>query len=103
MLQIKTILNYNRADFDESVNSALKDGWEVTKRDCFINDHTPVFYAELEKIIDTEEDTSKYTVGARWMITRSPRHPYRCDNCGYTANEQWAVCPGCLEPMVSGE
>lgn len=43
MLEIKTISNRNKAEFDDEVNAALKDGWELVRRECLIvgADHTP--------------------------------------------------------------
>ena len=35
MLEIKTITADNSITFDKMVNAALKDGWELTRRECF--------------------------------------------------------------------
>lgn len=60
MLQIKTIRRADPCEFDEAVNEALLEGWQLTRRhtfpDCFI--------AEMEKVIITEAEKC-------------------CDNCKY--------------------
>lgn len=103
MLEIKTITAQTAEYFDETVNAALKDGWELVRRECFITgaDRATTLYAELERIIDEpeEEDVDEDDV-AQWKITRNPQNPYRCSNCGYTANEQWAYCPECKKVML---
>ena len=100
MLEIKTISNTNKADFDDSVNFALKDGWELVRRELFITDLTPFYYAELERVIDEPEEQLDMESYARWEITRSPRNPYRCSACGYTAAEPWKTCPDCKRIII---
>lgn len=51
MLQIKTIHNTDPAAFDEAVNTALAEGWTLTRR---LTGPGPGFVAELEKEIITE-------------------------------------------------
>lgn len=104
MLEIKTIVSDTTAGFDIQVNEALAEGWEIVKRDCFGFDHTPLYYAELERIIDepVEEDETEEIEDDRavWLITRNPKNPYKCSDCGYTANLPWSVCPNCKKVML---
>ena len=104
MLEIKTIVSNTTADFDHQVNNALTEGWEIVKRDCFGFDHTPLYYAELERIIDdpVEEDAPEKVDDnvSIWLITRNPKNPYKCSNCGYTANLPWGACPNCKNEML---
>ncbi len=104
MLEIKTITKTTARRFDEAVNEALAEGWELVRRECFItgSDLATTFYAELERM--TEEPEVAYTIdSARWVLTRNIHNPYRCNACGYTAKETWAVCPGCERVMVRDE
>ena len=111
MLEIKTIIE--RLDrvthFDEMINNALAEGWELVRRDVLPpmamrnGDQTySVLYAELERIVD-EQDEDAPVDFARWVVSRNPHNPYRCSACGYTANEQWATCPGCSASMRGEE
>ncbi len=102
MLEIKTITNHNPYFFDKAVNEALADGWDLVRRDCFIAgpDRDATLYAELERITDEpEEEEYDIDAEAQWVLTRNPRTPYKCSNCGYTANEQWTQCPECKRKM----
>lgn len=110
MLVIKTIVSNTTADFDTQVNGALTEGWEIVKRECLGFDHTPLYYAELERVIDEpiveidedlEEDPEEDV--AQWLVTRNPRNPYKCSSCGYTANLPWGVCPQCKTLMLNAE
>lgn len=74
MLQIKTIYEQSAPKFDEGVNTALADGWHLTRRD--MDDRG--FYAELEKVVITEKERT-------------------CDNCKY--GDQ----PGYMEPCTECE
>lgn len=103
MLEIMTITENNARDFDKAVNSTLADGWELVRRECFItgSDRATTFYAELERFVDEpeeEEDNSADT--AQWVLTRNPRNPYRCSNCGYVTNAKWDTCPDCDSVMA---
>ncbi len=105
MLEIKTIvLNINDSDtFDGMVNIALSEGWELVRRDI-IPPHAPdrytLLYAELERIIEKPEEEVDSETYARWEVARSPRNPYRCSACGYTAKEPWKTCPDCKRIMI---
>ena len=107
MLEIKTISNRNKAEFDEEVNTALREGWELVRRDCLIvgADHSPVLYAELERLIDApevEDDGGEFefaTAKATWLLTRDPKSPYRCSECGHKTDRPDALCPVCLREM----
>lgn len=52
MKQIKTIYDANSKYFDDTVNEALKEGWELVRRS--FDDHG--FLAELERDIITEAE-----------------------------------------------
>ena len=101
MLEIKTITENQPHYFDNKVNEALGEGWDLVRRECFItgSDRATTFYAELERVIEEDEAEDTSTEYAHWEITRNPRNPYRCSACGYTANEQWCVCPECERIM----
>ena len=51
MLQIKTIRNTDPAAFDEAVNTALREGWRLTRRLT-----GPDLVAEMEMELITEEE-----------------------------------------------
>lgn len=99
MLEIKTITACTSGHFDDTVNEALAEGWELVRRECFITgaDRATTFYAELERIVDEpEEDEDDHsTEYAEWELTRNPREPYRCSACGYATNALWPTCPEC--------
>lgn len=102
MLEIYTIVERSTEHFDNHVNEALCSGWTLTRREVFIGpDYQPIFYAELERYIDEPEEVEEELDPdtAEWVLSRSPRTPYRCSNCGYSANEQWRTCPGCGRNM----
>lgn len=88
MKQIKTIQAPNAAKFDELVNEALAEGWELTRREC----SREQFVAFLEREEETEEDP--VTV-AQWVPTRDPFHPWRCAACGLKATNPYDECPSC--------
>ena len=104
MIEIKTITANTAQSFDREVNAALTDGWELVRRECFItgSDRAMTLYAELERFTAEPVDYDTETE-ASWELTRSPRNPYRCSECGYTANEQWSTCPGCGRTMRGNE
>lgn len=79
MKQIKTIYDPELESFDDKVNAALADGWEMTKRACFLvgAEHLPFFYAELEKEIITEAEQT-------------------CENCKhYSKSNDQEPCASC--------
>ena len=103
MLEIKTITEKVSHQFDQTVNDALAQGWELVRRECFItgSDRATTFYAELERIAELcEEDEEDAEDIARWEMTRNPRYPYRCSACEYTTNAKWVTCPGCKRMMA---
>lgn len=84
MLQIKTIKNRldNAEDFDKAVNTALAEGWTLTKREVLppvdlggYFTHTTL-YAELERVEITEAERG-------------------CENCRY------CDCDATLEPCCN--
>lgn len=89
MLQIKTIkkrLDYAAA-FDEEVNAALSDGWQLTKREVLHPGQEYVYfslYAELERVIITEDerDCTNCRYGAQ-----NGGEP--CDSCDENLNDKW--------------
>lgn len=103
MVEIKTI--FIKIDdcekFDERVNEALAEGWELVRRDVLvphISDRYTLLYAELERVIETEgEDDGT----AEWVVTRDPAHPYRCNKCGHSTSAPSGFCIGCGRAMVS--
>ena len=105
MVEIKTITANTPHRFDETVNDALAEGWELVRRECFItgSDRAMTLYAELERITEVyEEDDDNSVDTARWDMTRNPRNPYRCSSCGHATNAKWGTCPGCGRVMVEG-
>ena len=105
MLEIKTITEIMPHHFDKAVNDALAEGWELVRRECFItgSDRATTFYAELERVVEEPEEEDHSCDAAHWIIIRNPRNPYRCSECGYTANEPWPTCPDCDRIMMSSE
>ena len=107
MLEIKTISSHVKADFDDEVNEALREGWELVRRDCLLvgPEHRAVLYAELERIVDDpeEEEPDSPCDFAQWIVKRDPQRPYHCGNCGYATNARWATCPGCNASMMNME
>lgn len=109
MIKIKTIAttleNYNT--FDEQVNEALAEGWELVRREVLpprqVATAPTLLYAELERVIETEgEDEEPEDDGtAEWVVTRDPAHPYRCNKCGHSTSAPSGFCIGCGRAMVS--
>ena len=101
MLQIKTITEHSSYTFDNAVNAALTEGWDLVRRECFITgaDRATTLYAELERFAEEPEDSDNIVEMARWNMTRNPRIPYRCSACGYATNARWGMCPKCKCPM----
>lgn len=98
MLEIKTITAQTEEYFDETVNKALNDGWDLVRRECFItgSDRAITLYAELERVIEkAEEEEDHSTDYTKWGLTRNPREPYRCSACGCTTTSPWPTCPEC--------
>ena len=102
MLEIKTLTETYPHIFDRAVNEALSEGWELTRRECFITgaDRATTFYAELERVTEETSEEEDRDDTARWVLTRNPRYPYRCGACGYTTNAKWPTCPDCDRVMV---
>lgn len=103
MIEIKTVVALTSGHFDDEVNSALAEGWELVRRECFITgpDRATTFYAELERIVEEpepEEDTTADTV-AVWTISRDPYYPYKCSACGCKSHEPIVNCPHCHRLM----
>lgn len=103
MLEIKTISGGKKDAFDKAVNDALRDGWDLVRRDCLIvgSEHTPCLYAELERIIEEseeEEDSTADTV-AVWVLSRDPHYPYKCSACGCKSHQPIINCPNCNRLM----
>ena len=111
MIEIKTIAtkieNYNT--FDEQVNEALAEGWELVRREVVPPYEGPTrwwdrcLYAELERVIETKgEDEEPEDDGtAEWVVSRDPAHPYRCNKCQASTSTPTPVCPECKRVMVS--
>ena len=108
MVEIKTI--FIKIDdcekFDERVNEALAEGWELVRRDVLvphISDRYTLLYAELERVIETEEEDEEPEDDgtAEWVVSRDPAHPYRCNKCQASTSTPAPVCPECKRVMVS--
>lgn len=105
MLEIKTVVAQTEEYFDDTVNAALAEGWELVRRECFItgSDRVTTFYAELERITEEPEQDSSHYAAAHWIVTRNPLKPYRCSECGSNTNEPWSICPTCEAAMLQGD
>ena len=107
MLEIKTILQQlrNYGDFDDAVNVALAEGWELARRDVITqssDSYEPMLYAELERMTELEEEEEPEDDGlAEWVVSRNPSAPYRCNKCGHSTATPSSRCPGCERTMVS--
>ena len=98
MLEIKTITATSTSYFDQKVNEAIAEGWDLVRRECFItgSDRAITLYAEFERVIEEpEEDDDHSTECAEWLLTRNPREPYRCSACGCNTTSPWSTCPEC--------
>jgi rubrerythrin len=107
MLEIKTIMteSNNPEEFDKKVNDALREGWELVRRDVLpaqTENRYSMLYAELEREIE-EEDPEVDTDTARWKLSRDPALPYRCDTCGGKSVEPSSLCPHCKRIMLVGD
>ncbi len=107
MQEIKTILKTSSQDFDQTVNEAIKEGWELNRRECFItgSDRATTFYAELSKFVmpyEVEPEIDEYEEEAHWQIHRDPMHPFHCSACGFKSTKPYPICPGC-ERLMSAE
>lgn len=108
MIEIKTIAAKleNLNNFDEQVNEALAEGWELVRREVLpprqVATAPTLLYAELERVIETEEEEEPEDNGAaEWVVSRDPAHPYRCNKCQASTVTPTPVCPECKRVMVS--
>ena len=108
MLEVKTIVNEEPELFDEAVNEALAEGWELVRRDVLppYEGQTArwnrCLYAELERVTEAEEEEEPEDDGlAEWVVSRDPAHPYRCNKCGHSTSAPSGFCIGCGRAMVS--
>ena len=109
MLQIKTITENTPDAFDERVNAAIAEGWELVKRDVLPPyeshgmAHARTYYAELEREVDEpEEEAEGEELFAHWVTTRDPLHPFACSCCGYRPtieNSLPGICDRCKKMM----
>ena len=104
MLEIKTIIKYHATDIDEAVNSALTDGWELVRRECFVtgSDRALTFYAEMSRFVlpdAVEPEIDEYEDEAHWQIHRDPINPFHCSACGFKSTKPYPICPGCTSLM----
>jgi rubrerythrin len=98
MLEIKTITEerYNPNEFDRRVNEALKEGWELVRRDILPD----MFYAELEREIEPEEEEEPVDDStADWVLVRNPATPFKCSKCGHLSDAAPRTCPNCKRVM----
>ena len=105
MLDIKTITEYASHRFDEKVNTALSEGWELVRRECFVSgsDRATTFYAELERMVEEVEEHEDERLIASWLISRDPAYPYKCSSCGCKVQEPRTTCPHCHKVMLRPE
>ena len=87
------------------VNAALKDGWELTRRECFItgSDRATTLYAELERFAEEVEEAEDDRLIAFWVISRDPAYPYKCTSCGCKVTKPLSTCPHCHKVMLRDE
>lgn len=87
MKQIKTIADYKIKTFDEEVNAAIAEGWDLVKRDCHLvgRDRGPMLYAELEKEVVTEAEQTCENCKHR---DDPPGGPH-CIDCAPEDNWKW--------------
>ena len=104
MLEIKTITENTARRFDDAVNDALAEGWELVRRECFITgaDRATTLYAELERIVEEPEEDNTTDVGV-WLISRDPHNPYKCSACGCGSHNPIINCPNCNRLMETEE
>jgi hypothetical protein len=100
MLEIKTIVSPDSETFDYNVNEAMKEGWELNRRECYItgSDRATTFYAELSRFVlpdAVDPELDEYEEEAHWVIHRDPMHPYHCSECSFKSTTPYAVCPSC--------
>jgi len=104
MLQIKTIAKDFQKDkeFDEQVNAAIAEGWELVKRELVDSPKYGdlILYAELEKYEEPEQEPAPI---AYWGTTRDPHHPFRCSICGHLTHDPALTCPKCGAVMSDEE
>ena len=86
MKQIKTIKDRldNAEAFDKAVNSALREGWQLTKREVIRPAAQPTNGAILHSILYAELEHEEITEDERG-----------CENCRYFST------PSCSEPCLS--
>ena len=80
MLQIKTVHNTDPAAFDEAVNTALAEGWILTRR---LTGPGPDFVAELEREIITEAERCCENCAHYGKLP----HAEPCCNCSENADK----------------
>lgn len=99
MKQIKTIRRRldDNTEFDEAVNDALKEGWQLTKREVLqpraqgpITYSNIMLYAELEREAVTEEE--RCCENCRHFDKQSIDEP--CINCSNDCS-LWENADGC--------
>lgn len=103
MLEIKTITSQYVESFDYSVNEALKEGWELVRRECFVtgSDRAITLYAELKRVAlpyATEPTFDEYEVEARWLDQvhlKSHTHRFSCSKCHFLSTNPYPLCPSC--------
>ena len=106
MLEIKTIVKCTTQDFDQAVNDALKEGWTLVKRNCFVtgSDRAITLYAELKRVVlfdEVDPALDEYDVEARWIVHNDTMHPYHCSECGFKSTNPYPICPVCERLMDS--
>ena len=105
MLEIKSIISQNAESFDHNVNEALKEGWMLVRRECFVtgSDRAITLYAELKRVVlpyAIEPTFDEYDVEAKWKKHKDPISPYQCSECGFKSTHPYSICPSCNRLMA---
>lgn len=112
MLEIKTIMHnvVYMNKFDEEVNQALAEGWELVRRDILPAGEGPsrywerTLYAELEREAEPEEEEEPEDDStAEWALIRNPVTPFKCSKCGHKNEDAPKTCPNCKRRMLGLE
>lgn len=89
MLEIKTIVSGNTGLFDDKVNEAIREGWQLNKRDADL--HSGVFYAELEREVIYEHERDCDNCLHRDLEGGEP-----CASCDPKTNDKWEPTAGAI-------
>ena len=87
MKQIKTIRRMGSEDFDNEVNAALAEGWELMKRETLLigTERSLLHCAEMEREIITKAEQSCENCKHR----DDPPSSHHCIDCDTKSNWKW--------------